>query len=49
VRRDAYRTLVEHAVAGRITVETERLPLAQVADAWERVQGSAHRKLVLVP
>jgi NADPH:quinone reductase-like Zn-dependent oxidoreductase len=49
VRRDAYRTLVEHAVAGRIEVEVERLPLSEVADAWERVQRSAHRKLVLVP
>ncbi len=49
VRRDAYRTLVEHAVAGRIAVEVERLPLARVGEAWERVQGSAHRKLVLVP
>jgi len=49
VRRDAYRALVEHAVAGRIDLEVERMPLAQVADAWERVQGSAHRKLVLVP
>jgi NADPH:quinone reductase-like Zn-dependent oxidoreductase len=49
VRRNAYRALVEHAVAGRIEVEVERLPLAQVADAWERVQRGAHRKLVLVP
>jgi NADPH:quinone reductase-like Zn-dependent oxidoreductase len=49
VRRDAYRALVEHAVAGRIAVEVERLPLAEVADAWERVQRSAHRKLVLAP
>jgi NADPH:quinone reductase-like Zn-dependent oxidoreductase len=49
VRRDAYRTLVAHAVAGRVAVEVERLPLAQVADAWERVQRSAHRKLVLAP
>ena len=49
VRRDAYRTLVEHAVAGRVEVEVERLPLSQVADAWERVQRSAHRKLVLAP
>jgi NADPH2:quinone reductase len=49
VRRDAYRTLVEHAVAGRLEVEVERLPLTEVADAWERVQRSAHRKLVLVP
>lgn len=49
VRRDAYRTLVEHAVAGRIEVEVERMPLREVADAWERVQRSPHRKLVLVP
>jgi NADPH:quinone reductase-like Zn-dependent oxidoreductase len=49
VRRDAYRALVEHAIAGRIEVEVERVPLAQVADAWQRVQRSAHRKLVLVP
>lgn len=49
VRRDAYRTLVEHAVAGRIAIDVERLPLAQIAEAWERVQRSAHRKLVLVP
>jgi NADPH2:quinone reductase len=49
VRRDAYRALVEHAVAGRIAVEVERMPLGQVGEAWERVQRSAHRKLVLVP
>lgn len=49
VRRDAYRALVEHATAGRIEVEVERVPLRDVADAWERVQRSAHRKLVLVP
>jgi NADPH:quinone reductase-like Zn-dependent oxidoreductase len=49
VRRDAYRSLVEKAVAGRIQVEVEQLPLARVAHAWERVQRSAHRKLVLVP
>jgi NADPH:quinone reductase-like Zn-dependent oxidoreductase len=49
MRRDAYRALVEHAAAGRIAVEVERMALAQVADAWERVQRSAHRKLVLAP
>lgn len=49
VRRDAYRTLVEHATAGRLTVEVERVSLAGVEDAWERVQRSPHRKLVLVP
>lgn len=49
MRRDAYRALIEHAAAGRIAVDAERIPLAQVADAWERVQRSPHRKLVLVP
>jgi NADPH2:quinone reductase len=49
VRREGYGALVEHAAAGRIEVEVERIPLAEVADAWERVQRSAHRKLVLVP
>ncbi len=49
VHREAYRTLLDHAAAGRIEVEVERIPLADVADAWERVQRSAHRKLVLVP
>lgn len=49
VRRDAYRALVEHAVAGRLTVDVERMPLAHVGEAWERVQRSAHRKLVLTP
>jgi NADPH:quinone reductase-like Zn-dependent oxidoreductase len=49
VRHGAYRALVEHAVAGRLRVEVEQLPLTQVAQAWERVQLSAHRKLVLVP
>jgi NADPH:quinone reductase-like Zn-dependent oxidoreductase len=49
VRRGAYRTLVAHAAAGRIAIEVERVALRDVADAWARVQGSAHRKLVLVP
>jgi len=49
VLRDAYRTLAGHAAAGRLAVDVERLPLARVADAWQRVQHSPHRKLVLVP
>ena len=49
VLRDGYRTLVEHAVAGRLAIEVERVPLRDVADAWARVQAGARRKLVLVP
>lgn len=49
VRRDAYRTMAEHAAAGRITVDVERFPLRDVERAWERQRAGAHRKLVLVP
>lgn len=49
VKREAYATLVEHAVAGRIAIETERVPLREIADAWARVQAGARRKLLVVP
>lgn len=49
VLADAYATMCEHAAAGRIEVDTERIPLADVAQAWERQAAFAHRKLVLVP
>ncbi len=42
--------MVDHVVAGRLTVDVERLPLEQVATAWERLRaGTGGRKLVLVP
>ena len=46
---DAYAALTAHAAAGRIQVDVERMPLADVAQAWERQAAFAHRKLVLVP
>jgi NADPH:quinone reductase-like Zn-dependent oxidoreductase len=49
VRRDAYRTMAEHAAAGRISVDIERFALRDVARAWERQRAGAHCKLVLVP
>jgi NADPH:quinone reductase len=44
-----YARLVEHAMRGEIKVEIERLPLDDVAAAWERQAASPHRKLVFVP
>ena len=41
--------MAAHAAAGRIEVDVERMPLADVAQAWERQAAFAHRKLVLVP
>jgi NADPH2:quinone reductase len=43
----AYRQLLEHAVAGRLTVDREMVPLDQVATAWERQDESPGRKLVI--
>ena len=44
-----YVDVVEHAVAGRITVDVEAVPLEQVADAWARQAPGHGAKLVLVP
>ena len=45
-----YHRLVQLAIEGDITVEVERVPLGDVAAAWQRqADGSADRKLVVVP
>jgi len=41
--------MAEHAAAGKIAVEVERVPLDQVAEAWRRQGESPNRKLVIVP
>jgi NADPH2:quinone reductase len=43
-----YAALVEHVVHGRVQIPLERVPFAQVADAWRRqADGSAQAKLVV--
>jgi NADPH:quinone reductase len=44
-----YRRLVEHALAGDIRLDVERVPLAGVGDAWRRQAAGAGAKLVVVP
>jgi NADPH2:quinone reductase len=44
-----YQRLVEHAVAGEIRLDVERVPLGSVADAWRRQAEGAGTKLVVVP
>lgn len=44
-----YRRLIGHAAEGRVTLPVERIPLARVAEAWQRQAAGADRKLVLVP
>jgi NADPH2:quinone reductase len=44
-----YRRLVEHALAGDVTVDIERVPLDDVAEAWQlQAGGRSERKLVVV-
>ncbi len=49
LRREAYRTLTGQAARGAISVDTIRLPLAEVAQAWERQTKRAPAKQVLTP
>jgi NADPH2:quinone reductase len=46
---DHYRRLVGHVVAGDIAFEVERVPLDDVASAWQRQADGAGAKLVVVP
>ena len=49
VVKDEYRRLVEHGMRGEIRVDIDRVPLAEVSDAWRRQSEGAGRKLVVVP
>ena len=50
VRREGYLRLTEHVANGDIVVNLERVPLADIATAWERQrQATSHAKLVLDP
>jgi NADPH2:quinone reductase len=50
VRREAYARLGELVAAGEIVVDLERIPLSDVASAWERQRdANAGAKLVLIP
>ena len=49
VMHAALLTLVEHASAGRIAFDLERIALNDAASAWERQMRGVDTKLVLVP
>ena len=49
VIREEYRRLVEHALAGEVRIDIERVPLDDVAAAWERQAAVPDAKLVVVP
>ena len=49
VRERAYGELVAHAAAGRVTVDLETVPLAEVREAWRRQAAYPRRKRVIAP
>lgn len=49
VRRAGYEWLLRNAIAGELRIDVERIPLADVAEAWMRQKASPGHKLVLVP
>lgn len=46
---DAFRSLIKHACRGELSVEVERVKLADVATAWARQAAGPRRKLVVIP
>ena len=44
-----YARLMEHALKDEIRVDIERVPLDDVAAAWDRQAASPHAKLVVIP
>jgi NADPH:quinone reductase-like Zn-dependent oxidoreductase len=49
-RNDAFIRVVQEAVAGRLTVDHEAVPLADATAAWTRqVDGRAAGRIVLIP
>jgi NADPH:quinone reductase len=44
----SYRRLLEHALAGRLTVDREVVPLEDVTAAWDRQDASPGKKLVIL-
>ena len=46
-KREVYAGVLDAALAGELEVDREVVPLAEVAAAWQRQQGSPHAKLVI--
>jgi len=48
-RQASFAKMLEHAAAGRLAVEVERVPLPEAPGAWERQRESPGAKLVITP
>ncbi len=48
-KAEALDLILRHAIAGRLTVDYQTVPLAEVATAWLHTGQRPHRKAVLLP
>ncbi|HUI41361.1 MAG TPA: zinc-binding alcohol dehydrogenase family protein [Terriglobia bacterium] len=48
VLQDGFRLLMEGAACGELSIDTARVPLAQVESAWE-IENPQRRRLVIIP
>jgi NADPH:quinone reductase-like Zn-dependent oxidoreductase len=48
-RREAYERMCEHALAGELTVNVEKLSLADIETAWKLQAAGPHHKITLIP
>jgi NADPH:quinone reductase-like Zn-dependent oxidoreductase len=49
VKRAAYERMAAAAAAGELKVETERVPLERVQEAWSLLERGSHRKILVIP
>jgi NADPH:quinone reductase-like Zn-dependent oxidoreductase len=47
VLTDAFHQVMNYSARGKLRIETERVQLAEIADAWER--NASGRRLVVIP
>jgi NADPH:quinone reductase-like Zn-dependent oxidoreductase len=48
-REEAFLEMCRHSIAGDLSIRVEVIPLADIADAWERQKASPGHKLALSP
>jgi hypothetical protein len=47
VLTEAFQQVMNHAASGKLRIETERVPLAEIEDAWEHNVHAG--RLVVIP
>lgn len=48
-RREAYLTMAQHVIDGKLSIDIKEYSLDQAAEAWEAQANGPHHKIVIVP